>query len=265
VKEIHKRVLTGLCLAPPIVFIFCYLPRTGFLVFVALVALLAVLELVRMADARAKYFLALLAILCLIPLYMESLRLFVLWLLFSPVLYLFAVSLKRTAGNEKVNHEIMAALNTLFLAQLFIVLPLFYFHLLKGLGRFYPLILLFAIWASDTGAFVFGKNFGKRRLVPAISPKKTYEGLAGAMVGSMLITGLSCRFLGLGIIEALILGAIIGILGQTGDIFESIWKRVSAVKDSSSLIPGHGGILDRMDSFIFTAPFLYHYLAGLRA
>ena len=263
-REIQKRVLAGLCLAPPIVFIFCFLPLTGFFVFIALISALAVLELVRMADNRLKYLLAIMALLCLIPLYVKSLRIFILWLLSSPVLYLFALSLDRKVGDEKINHEIMGALNTLFLAQLFVVLPLFYFYLLKGIGRFYPLILLFAIWASDIGAFVFGKNFGKRRLVPAISPKKTYAGLAGAMVGSMIITSLASGFLRLGILEAVILGAVIGILGQTGDIFESIWKRVSAVKDSSSLIPGHGGILDRIDSFIFTAPFLYHYLAGLK-
>jgi phosphatidate cytidylyltransferase len=264
VREIQKRVLAGLCLAPPIVFIFYYLPGTGFFAFVALISALAVFELVKMTETRHKYFLVLLAISCLVPLYRQSFPMFVLWLLFSPVPYLFAMSLNRRADNEKINHEIMAALNTLFLAQLFVVLPLFYFYLLKGINGSYPLVLLFAIWASDTGAFIFGKNFGKRRLVPAISPKKTFEGLAGAMVGSMIITGLSSKLLGLGVFEALILGAVIGILGQTGDIFESIWKRVSAVKDSSSLIPGHGGILDRIDSFIFTAPFLYHYLYYLR-
>ncbi|MDR2018627.1 MAG: phosphatidate cytidylyltransferase [Syntrophobacterales bacterium] len=263
-REIRKRVLAGLCLAPPIVFIFCFLPPKGFFIFVVFVSVLAVLELVRMGRIRHKYLLALLALLCLVPLYLESLRVFVLWLLFSPVFYLFAVSLKLHGENDKVNRDIMAALNTLFLAELFVVLPLFYFYLLKETGDFYPLILLFAVWASDIGAFIFGKNFGKKRLVPAISPKKTYEGLAGAITGSMVIVGLSGRFLGLGVSEALALGAMIGILGQTGDIFESIWKRVGEVKDSSSLIPGHGGILDRMDSFIFTAPFLYHYLAGLK-
>jgi phosphatidate cytidylyltransferase len=264
VKEIQKRVLAGLCLAPPIVFIFYYLPQKGFLIFVALISVLAVLELVRMGNTRYKYFLGLLAMLCLVPLYRESLREFVLWLLFSPVAYLFAVSLGRRTEGENVNNAIMAALTTLYLSQVFVVLPLFYFYLLKGAGNFYPLILLFAVWASDTGAFIFGKNFGKRRLVPLISPKKTYEGLAGAMVGSMVIICLSSKLLGLGILEAIILGAVIGVLGQTGDIFESIWKRVSEVKDSSSLIPGHGGILDRMDSFIFTAPLLYHYLVGLK-
>ncbi len=263
-KEIHKRVLAGVCLAPPIVIVFYYLPREWFLLFLALVSALAVLELVKMAEPRQGYLLALLAIVCLVPLYRQSLQSYVLWLLFSPVVYLLAVSLSGKGTKAKINGEIMTGINTLFLSEVFVVLPLFYFYFLKGLGNAFPLILLFTIWASDTGAYIFGKNFGKRPLVPLISPKKTYEGLAGAMVGSMIVMAISSSVLGLGILEAVLLGMALGFLGQAGDIFESIWKRVSNVKDSSSLIPGHGGILDRIDSFIFTAPLLYHYLAGLK-
>jgi phosphatidate cytidylyltransferase len=264
VKEIHKRVLTGLCLAPPIVIVFYFLPAQWFFVFMALVATLAVFELVNMAGIEKKYLLTILALVCLIPLYRKSMGLYLLCLLFTPVIYIFAVAVMRGGERESINLEIMTALNTLFLGELFLVLPLYYFYLLKEIGVSVPLILLFAIWASDTTAFIFGKSFGKRPLVPTISPKKTCEGLAGAMVGPMIILVLFRSPLGLGIAEALSVGAIIGILGQTGDIFESIWKRVCKVKDSSGLIPGHGGILDRIDSFIFTAPFLYHYVAGMK-
>ncbi len=76
--------------------------------------------------------------------------------------------------------------------------------------------------------------------------------------------GLFSRFMGTGIIESTIIGALVGILGQIGDIFESTGKRICDVKDSSSLLPGHGGILDRIDSLIFTAPFLYHYFTGIK-
>ncbi len=77
--------------------------------------------------------------------------------------------------------------------------------------------------------------------------------------------GLFSRFMGTGIIESTIIGALVGILGQIGDIFESTGKRICDVKDSSFLLlPGHGGILDRIDSLIFTAPFLYHYFTGIK-
>ncbi len=231
----------------------------------SLMAALAVFELVRMADIGRKYLVMALTLICLIPLYRKSVSLYVLCLLFAPVIYILALAIRREEERENVNLEIMTAMNTLFLGQLFLVLPLYYFYLLKEIGVFVPLILLFAIWASDTTAYIFGKNFGKRLLVPRISPKKTCEGLAGAIVGPMIMVALFHGPLGFGIIEALMVGAIIGILGQTGDIFESIWKRVYKVKDSSGLIPGHGGILDRIDSFVFTAPFLYHYVAGIRA
>jgi phosphatidate cytidylyltransferase len=263
VREIYKRVLAGVCLAPPVIVIFYYLPPVWLFCFAALAAVLAVIELVRMTGVTGKYLLALLAVLSLIPLYRQSFRLYVLWLLFSPAIYLFAVSLKRRGEKEKVAGDIMAGVNALFLGEVFVVLPLFYIYLLKEAGASIPLILLFAVWASDIGAYVFGKSFGKRPLAPLISPKKTCEGLLGAMIGSMAVIAISSKTLGLGVMEALILGAGLGALGQTGDIFESIWKRMSNVKDSSSLIPGHGGILDRMDSFIFTAPLLYHYLQGL--
>jgi phosphatidate cytidylyltransferase len=264
VREIYKRVLAGLCLAPPIVAVFYFLPQVWFFIFLAIISVVAATELVRMTDIKGKYLILLLVLAAFVPLYRQSPYAFIIWLLFSPAIYLIAVSTRVKGETERVNADIMTGVNTLFLGQVCIVLPLFYFYLLKGLSGPFPLILLFAIWASDTGAYILGKNYGKRPLVPAISPKKTYEGLAGAILGSMIIILLSHKVLGIGTAEAVMLGGVIGVLGQVGDIFESIWKRVSKVKDSSSLIPGHGGILDRMDSFIFTAPLLYHYLAGMK-
>jgi phosphatidate cytidylyltransferase len=95
-----------------------------------------------------------------------------------------------------------------------------------------------------------------------ISPKKTVEGLIGAIAGALVVTLLFHRWMGMTPLSAAGAGAVIGLLGQVGDMIESIGKRVCGVKDSSSLIPGHGGILDRIDSFILTAPFLSYYLTG---
>jgi phosphatidate cytidylyltransferase len=152
----------------------------------------------------------------------------------------------------------------MLLSETFIVLPLFYLYLLKDVNSLLPLLLILALWASDIAAYFLGKTFGKKLLVPRTSPKKTYEGLLGAVIGPMIIMALSSRLMGTGITESIIIGGFIGLLGQIGDIFESVGKRVCDVKDSSSLLPGHGGMLDRIDSLIFTAPFLYHYFTGIK-
>ena len=127
---------------------------------------------------------------------------------------------------------------------------------------YFPIILVITIWASDTGAYFIGKTFGKKRLAPRISPKKTYAGLFGALFGGVVLTLAFGKLLGIDVFESIVVGAMIGLLGQLGDIFESIAKRVYNVKDSSGLIPGHGGMLDRIDSFLFSTLFLYHYLVG---
>ena len=114
-------------------------------------------------------------------------------------------------------------------------------------------------------AFVTGSLIGKHKLYPKISPKKTVEGLMGALLGSVLI-GLLFKALFLPQLSPAIcvmLGLGMGFLGQLGDFSESMLKRSAQVKDSGSLIPGHGGILDRLDSFLFAAPFLYYTLLHL--
>ena len=129
-------------------------------------------------------------------------------------------------------------------------------------GRHWLLFLYFVIWASDTGAYYIGTAFGKHRLYEKVSPKKSVEGLVGGTAASMLVA-LLCSFWllpGLGAVEALALGAVLALVGTVGDLAESMVKRSVGVKDSGALIPGHGGILDRMDSLLFAAPVLFFYL-----
>lgn len=263
-KEFKKRVLAGICLAPLIACLFYFLPLKWFFLFLSLVALLAIFEGMTMTGVKERYLLLLLAVISLIPLYQKLPALYLLWLVLSPVVYLFVKFLRGGSTQQGINSEIMKGINVMLLCEVFIVLPIFYLYLLKEINRYFPLILLFTLWASDTSAYFVGKAFGKRPLVPRISPKKTYEGLFGAVLGSMMVIILSHRVMGVGILESVLLGGIIGMLAQIGDVFESVGKRICDVKDSSSLIPGHGGILDRIDSFIFTTPFVYHYLTGIK-
>jgi phosphatidate cytidylyltransferase len=129
-------------------------------------------------------------------------------------------------------------------------------------GRQWLLFLYFVIWASDTGAYYVGSAFGRHRLYEKISPKKSIEGLIGGTAASMLVAYACARWLvqGLGAGDALVLGAVLSLIGTVGDLAESLIKRSAGVKDSGVLIPGHGGILDRMDSMLFAAPALFYYI-----
>ena len=123
--------------------------------------------------------------------------------------------------------------------------------------------LLLTVWLGDTGAYYVGKKFGKRKLSPHISPKKTVEGLMGGIAASVITAvTIQMTFFGeLPLIHAIIVGIVLSIAGVIGDLAESLWKRSAAVKDSGTLMPGHGGLLDRFDSVFFTAPILYVYWA----
>jgi phosphatidate cytidylyltransferase len=129
------------------------------------------------------------------------------------------------------------------------------------------LTLLFAIiMSADSLAFFAGSAFGRHKLAPRISPGKTLEGLGGGLVGGIL-AALVVRRLGLPslpLLDAIALGAVVAGLGVVGDLAESLLKRWAGVKDSGALFPGHGGMLDRLDSLLFGAPVLYYYFLILR-
>ncbi len=121
--------------------------------------------------------------------------------------------------------------------------------------------LLLVVWLGDSGAYYVGKKFGKHKLSPVISPKKTVEGLIGGMLTSIL-TAIVIHFTffpKFPLLHAIVAGVILSFAGVVGDLAESMWKRSAAVKDSGTLLPGHGGFLDRFDSILFTAPILYCY------
>lgn len=130
-------------------------------------------------------------------------------------------------------------------------------------GAFWILWLLIVIFANDTGAFYCGTFFGKRALAPGISPNKTIEGSYGGILFSMVIGFFLCQFffndlsLSLLFIPA---SFMLAIAGQIGDLFESAMKRTSTIKDSGWILPGHGGMLDRIDGLLLAIPVLYVYL-----
>ncbi|MGG6311156.1 phosphatidate cytidylyltransferase [Paenibacillus macerans] len=133
-----------------------------------------------------------------------------------------------------------------------------------GHGLFWTFLLLSAIWSSDAGAYFTGRRFGKNKLWPAISPNKTVEGALGgvvmAVVVSILFALASGGLLTLG--RAVLIGISAAVVGQFGDLIQSAYKRVYGIKDSGKLLPGHGGILDRCDSWIAVFPFIHILFNG---
>ena len=126
-------------------------------------------------------------------------------------------------------------------------------------GVAWALTLVLIVWAYDTGAYLVGRQVGRTRLVEHISPAKTVEGLVGGLVAATIGAGIGAALIGLEPWHPLILGPVVGVAAQAGDLAESLLKRAADRKESGSLVPGHGGILDRIDSFLFAAPVLAGY------
>lgn len=148
----------------------------------------------------------------------------------------------------------------------FVYTTLFFIHFIfmRNLpnGKIYVWWTFVMTWACDTGAFFSGLLFGRKKLSPLISPNKTIEGSLGGIVSSMVCSVLFCKVFAPNIIisHAILLGSLIGIFSQLGDLSASLIKRFCNIKDFSNIIPGHGGILDRFDSSLFSFPVAYYYI-----
>jgi phosphatidate cytidylyltransferase len=128
-----------------------------------------------------------------------------------------------------------------------------------GSGVAWTLMLVLVVWGYDTGAYLVGRAIGRTRLVEHISPSKTVEGLAGGLVVATIGAGIGAALIGLDPWHPLVIGPVVGLAAQAGDLAESLLKRAAGRKESGFLVPGHGGILDRVDSFLFAAPVLAGY------
>ena len=149
---------------------------------------------------------------------------------------------------------------------LYIGWMLSHFVALRGLedGRNWVFFALFVTWASDSMAFFVGRKFGRHKLAPTISPGKTWEGAIGGICGAILMSILfftpTLFHVSLTPWQAILLSILVSVFGQFGDLVESLLKRNMGVKDSGSLMPGHGGLLDRIDSVVFAGVVVYYYV-----
>ncbi len=128
------------------------------------------------------------------------------------------------------------------------------------LGARLVVTVFFATWMGDSGAYLIGGKWGKHKLFPRVSPNKSWEGFIGALLVSCVAMIISRMWLFFPLVHALIMGVLIGVIGQMGDFFESMLKREVGIKDFGKILPGHGGVLDRFDSLLFTVPLFYYYI-----
>jgi phosphatidate cytidylyltransferase len=132
-------------------------------------------------------------------------------------------------------------------------------------GLWWVVLACALTWLDDTGAYFAGRAFGRHKLLPKVSPKKTWEGFAGGWLAS-LAAAFAVRAIGfhaLSVVDCLVLGLLAGIVGPTGDLSESLLKRSLDVKDSGRILPGHGGILDRIDALLFNGVLVFVYADAL--
>jgi phosphatidate cytidylyltransferase len=187
---------------------------------------------------------------------------------FEPCLPLISIAVLAVVmaiwRREDPTQMLRAALHTVF-PVVFVGLALGYLIKIRGIpgedGSDLILLLLICVIFADTAAFYVGSGIGKHRLAPRLSPKKSWEGAIGGLVGSTVgaILAHIWFYQRLPLSHAIALGLVLGAAAILGDLAESLVKRAAGVKDSSNLIPGHGGLLDRADSLLFAGPILYHY------
>jgi phosphatidate cytidylyltransferase len=183
------------------------------------------------------------------------------------LLLLFVTGLAlAVCANLRPLGDVLGAVATSAAALLLIALPLSYLIRLQGgpQGRVWVLFALWLVWAGDSIAYFVGRALGRWPMAPAISPKKTWEGAAGNLGGSLIVAVIFARWLDAPPTHLLAVAALANIAGQAGDLLESAYKRSAGVKDSGTILPGHGGVLDRIDALIFAAPVVWVYVAFCR-
>ncbi len=261
-----RRVYTAAVLAPAVWIIIRYLPPWAFTILVAAGGAIALFELYRMTmrgtQAQAVMVVGMVTAGAVIA--RSHLGLSVADVLLPGTLAILVTMLLTQTSNE---HRLRDAAVSVF-GVLYVGLTLGTLVSTRALpaGEWMVLFVALVTWAADTGAYYIGSLWGRHPLAPRISPKKSIEGLAGGLALSVAVALVArAWFLSdFSIAEAVALGALLTVAGLFGDLCESAIKRSAGVKDSGGILPGHGGMLDRLDSLLFAAPVFYYYSALVR-
>jgi phosphatidate cytidylyltransferase len=277
------RVLTALVLMPVVIAIVLFTPTWAVAIAVAVLTVLALWEYFALGDAIGHRAYRLWTVFCaLLVVYVQwnatpNVGQLVSYVLLSSdhfprnetphsflVLFIFVLGLTvLTLFTRRPLVESLPAAGISSSALLLVAFPLSFAVRLHGIPFSGPKLLLFALaitWAADTVAYFVGRAFGKHPLAPHISPKKTWEGSIAGLLGSLLIAYAFHYWLVVPLSHLLAMAFLGNIAGQMGDLLESACKRSAGVKDSGGLLPGHGGILDRIDALILCIPVIWFYL-----
>jgi phosphatidate cytidylyltransferase len=266
-SKLSTRTIVAI-IGMPLIIIVCLLGKVLFLIIPLGIGLISFYELTKMARNKHSYAnLAvgwLIILLIIINEYKPFIQLQILILISIGLLLLFELFRNKESAISNLGITLLGIFYIGFFSAALVDLREFYndsaFTYFQG--GYLIISILISIWICDSAAYFIGIAFGKHKLMPRISPNKSWEGAIAGFIFSV-ITMIAAKALFLEFLEwrdTIAVGIIVGIAGQFGDLIESMIKRDSRVKDSSSIIPGHGGILDRFDSLLFTAPAVYLYL-----
>lgn len=258
--ELIKRTIAGSILAALSIYATIYVDHRIFFILILLVTLLITREFVALLKNNEH-------LLTPIPIYISAIVInllifFKLYLILITYLFILLVTLFIIKMVSKAPiKDAFVDISVTFVASIMLPLCLSTIFLIRDISYEWLIYLYFVVWCSDVFAYFVGVKFGKHRLIEAVSPKKSIEGLIGGTVFA-LIAGLIINhyLLDKSILWMVILTLEVITVGVLGDLIESMIKRSANVKDSGTLIPGHGGMYDRFDSIIFAAPLLFLYI-----
>ena len=259
-RNLLKRSFSGIIFV--LIFISAILfSKESYLVLITIFGFLCVWEFIRMIKLKSfASYIFLAAVLFLIVKKQDSYATtgILIITIISSLFLIYQLFTKKEIKFSDDRSKLGVTIRYVIFSMCFLVLLPFYEN------SFHPslmICILSIIWVNDSFAFLVGKNFGKNKLFPSVSPKKTIEGFLGGLVFSLLAAIIISKFnLDFSMLNWLVISVIVSVIGTIGDLVESKFKRQAKVKDSGNIMPGHGGILDRLDSLLFAAPFVYLYI-----
>lgn len=248
-SELKSRIIGALYFGIPFL-LFIYLGGIYFKIFLIILSIISIYELLKASNNKDYLLFIPLAIL---PFFINKTLSILIFILYSYLIFLIR-------KDDPKNFLSNICLNTIFL--IISSIPLSYFYDIRAEKGFkYAILVIISIWIIDISAYLVGKNFGKHKILPKISPNKSYEGLIGSLIITLLfLIIINSIFKFFPLTFVIIFSILTTILSFLSDTFESLIKRYFGVKDIGKIIVGHGGVFDRIDSLIFTIPILYYIL-----